>query len=127
MSLIKGFLQILLFLILGEGISFVFALPVTGNVIGMLLLCLFLLLRQQVGEGLRLASDKLISLLSLLLLPGGAGLFFLGDVMDGQWVGVLVSVLAGTILSFVSTLWLMQRLVRRPPSESHPTELQQES
>ncbi|ODC03448.1 hypothetical protein BFW38_07690 [Terasakiispira papahanaumokuakeensis] len=126
MSLIKGFLQILLFLILGEGISFVFALPVTGNVIGMLLLCLFLLLRQQVGEGLRLASDKLISLLSLLLLPGGAGLFFLGDVMDGQWVGVLVSVLVGTLLSFISTLWLMQRLVRRP-SEPQPPELQQES
>lgn len=125
MSLIKGFLQILLFLILGEGISFVFALPVTGNVIGMLLLCLFLLLRQQVGEGLRLASDKLISLLSLLLLPGGAGLFFLGDVMDGQWVGVLVAVLVGTLLSFISTLWLMQRLVRRP-SEPQSSELQQE-
>ncbi len=108
--MIRGFTQILLFWILGESLHFLTAIPISGNVLGMLLLFAWLLLRQQVSPELEQSSQALIAQLSLLLLPGGVGLFFLGERMQGQWLAVLSAIGIGTLISMALCILLMQRL-----------------
>jgi holin-like protein len=108
--MIRGFTQILLFWILGESLHFLTAIPISGNVLGMLLLFAWLLLRQQVSAELEQTSQALIAQLSLLLLPGGVGLFFLGERMQGQWLPVLGAIGIATLLSMALCILLMQRL-----------------
>ncbi len=108
--MIRGFTQILLFWILGESLQFLTQIPVSGNVLGMLLLFAWLMLRQNISLELERASQTLIAQLSLLLLPGGVGLFFLGERMDGQWLPVLSAIVLGTVLSMLICIVLMKRL-----------------
>ncbi|MEH6650808.1 MAG: CidA/LrgA family protein [Motiliproteus sp.] len=110
--MIRGFTQILLFWILGESLQFMTQIPVSGSVLGMLLLFAWLMLRQSVSLELERTSQTLIAQLSLLLLPGGIGLFFLGERMEGQWLPVLSAVLIGTLLSMVICILIMKRLTR---------------
>ena len=109
----KAFTQILLFWLLGETLHYLSSIPISGNVLGMLLLLLWLMVRQELGDELERASHALIGQLSLLLLPGGVGLFFLGERMQGQWLPLLVAVVLGTLLSILICLLLMQRLMPR--------------
>ncbi|WP_421864858.1 CidA/LrgA family protein [Motiliproteus sp.] len=111
--MIRGFTLILLFWILGESLHFLSGIPISGNVLGMLLLFGWLMLRQQVSPELERSSQLLIAQLSLLLLPGGVGLFFLGDRMQGQWLPVLAAIVLGTLLSMLFCVWLMKRLSRK--------------
>ncbi|RDE22956.1 CidA/LrgA family protein [Motiliproteus coralliicola] len=108
--MIRGFTLILLFWILGESLHFLSGIPISGNVLGMLLLFGWLMIRQQVSPELERSSQLLIAQLSLLLLPGGVGLFFLGDRMQGQWLPVLAAIVIGTLLSMLFCVWLMKRL-----------------
>lgn len=113
--MIRGFTQILLFWILGESLQFLTQMPISGNVLGMLLLFAWLMLRQQLSPELQQSSQMLITQLSLLLLPGGVGLFFLGERMQGQWLPVLSAILIGTLISMALCILLMQRLTRAKP------------
>ena len=115
--MIRGFTLILLFWILGESLHFLSGIPISGNVLGMLLLFGWLLFRQQVSDGLERSSQALIGQLSLLLLPGGVGLFFLGDKMQGQWLPVMAAIVIGTLLSIVVSILLMRRLC--PPASNN--------
>ncbi|MFT5721810.1 MAG: holin-like protein [Motiliproteus sp.] len=110
--MIRGLTQILLFWILGESLQFLTQIPISGNVLGMLLLFAWLMLRQQVSLELEKTSQMLIAQLSLLLLPGGVGLFFLGERMQGQWLPVLSAIFIGTLVSMALCILLMQRLTR---------------
>ncbi|MFT6916452.1 MAG: holin-like protein [Motiliproteus sp.] len=110
--MIRGFTQILLFWILGESLQFLTQIPISGNVLGMLLLFTWLMLRQQVSLELEKTSQLLIAQLSLLLLPGGVGLFFLEERMQGQWLPVLGAIFIGTLVSMALCILLMQRLSR---------------
>ena len=58
--------------------------------------------REQVGTGL-------ISVLVLLISPGVVGVFFIADRFAGHWLSVVVALVAGTLLSSVTTLWLMKK------------------
>ncbi len=110
--MIQGFTQILLFWVLGESLHYLSDIPISGSVLGMLLLFLFLLLRQTVSLDLERASQSLISQLSLLLLPGGVGLFFLGDRMAGQWLPLSIAIVVGSLLSIILSILLMRWLVK---------------
>ncbi len=111
--MIQGLSQLLVFWFLGECLHFLTQVPISGAVLGMLLLFAYLMISKRSSEGLEQTSQVLISQLSLLLLPGCAGLFFLGERMQGQWLPVLAAIFGGTLLSVVTTLWLMQKLVAR--------------
>lgn len=115
--MIRGFTQILLFWILGESLHFVTQIPISGNVLGMLLLFAWLMLRQQVTLELEQSSQALIAQLSLLLLPGGVGLFFLGERMQGQWLPVLSAIFVGTLVSMLLCILLMKRLTPAETTE----------
>ncbi|WP_207062668.1 CidA/LrgA family protein [Motiliproteus sp. SC1-56] len=114
--MIRGLTTIMLFWVLGESLHFLTGLAVSGNVLGMLLLFAWLLFRQRIDLELEQASSALIAQLSLLLLPGGVGLFFLGERMSGQWLPLLTAVIVGSLLSTFICLVLMKALVARKES-----------
>ena len=107
----KGLLVLLIFQWLGELIVRFSQAPVPGAVIGMLLLLIALLLRQQVSEGLQQTSHQLIQYLSLLFLPAGVGIFFLGDILQQHWLPIIAAMFAGTLISMLVCAWLAKRLM----------------
>lgn len=118
MPLLRGFLQLTAFLAIGESLRFLLAWPVSGGVAGMLLLTLWLMLTGQIGDGLALASQSLISVLVLLITPGVVGVFFLGDQFAGQWLAIGLALVLGTLLSVLTTLMLMRCLAADPGDNS---------
>lgn len=112
--MLRGFLILTLFLLLGESLGFLLDWPISGGVIGMILMTLWLMLRGHISDELASASQALISLLVLLIMPGVVGIFFLGAQFSGQWLAVAVALGLGTLLSVVTTLLLMQRFTPSP-------------
>ncbi|HEY9121134.1 MAG TPA: CidA/LrgA family protein [Marinobacter sp.] len=110
MSMLYGFLVLTVFFIAGEVLRVLLALPVSGGVIGMILLTLLLMVRGSISASLAGASQALISVLVLLIMPGVVGVFFVADEFAGQWLAIGVALAVGTLLSVLTTLWLMQRL-----------------
>ncbi len=105
--------QIMAFWVLGESLHYLTDIPVSGSVLGMLLLFAYLMIRAKVSLELEKTSQTLISQLTLLLLPGGVGLFFLGDRMDGQWFPLLTAIIVGSLISILLSTLLMKWLVSR--------------
>ncbi len=87
-------------------------LPISGGVLGgMVMVTATLMLRGgRVSDQLAEASRGLISVLVLLISPGVVGgVFFIADRFAGHWFSVAVALVAGTLLSSVTTLWLMKK------------------
>jgi len=118
--MVKGLFILLLFQWLGEMLVSYSQAPVPGAVIGMLLLLLALLVRQQVSTGLQQASHSLIQYLSLLFLPAGVGLFFLDQSLQQQWPAIAGAMVLGTLISMlVSTFvvkWLLPSASKAGPN-----------
>ncbi|NYS62518.1 CidA/LrgA family protein [Vreelandella salicampi] len=112
MAALSGFLWLISFWLIGEVVVYFTVLPVSSGVIGMLLLCITLALRGGVPESVACAAQPLIALLAMLIMPGVVGVFFIAGELVGQWTAILVGLVLGTLLSVVTTLWLMQRLMR---------------
>ncbi|MCM0614237.1 CidA/LrgA family protein [Marinobacter sediminum] len=112
MPMLRGFLILVLFFLLGEAVRLVFLLPVSGGVLGMMAMTLTLMVTGGVSEELASASQGLISVLVLLIMPGVVGVFFTADQFQGQWLAVGAALLVGTFLSVLTTLLLMKFLIR---------------
>jgi len=107
-----GFLILVLFFLFGEALRLVFLVPVSGGVLGMVCMTLTLMVKGSVSDALAKASQGLISVLVLLIMPGVVGVFFTAEQFQGQWLAVAVALLAGTFLSVLTTLLLMKWLVQ---------------
>lgn len=111
MAILRGFLILTGFFLAGEMVRASLALPFSGGVLGMLGLVLWLMMRGRVSDGLASASQSIISVLVLLIMPGVVGIFFNAQAFNGYWVAILLALTLGTILSVISTLLLMRWLV----------------
>lgn len=118
MSILRGFLILVLFFLLGESLRLVFMVPVSGGILGLMLLTLYLMVTGGVGNSVASASQALISVLILLIMPGLTEIFFISDKFAGQWLAVSVSLLVGTFLSVVTTLVLLNVLARKMSARS---------
>ncbi|SHK05014.1 Putative effector of murein hydrolase LrgA, UPF0299 family [Marinobacter antarcticus] len=112
MSMLRGFLILVLFFLFGEALRLVFLIPVSGGVLGMILMTFTLMLRGRVSDALASSSQALISVLVLLIMPGVVGVFFMASQFSEQWLAVAAALLLGTFLSVLSTLLLMKSVVR---------------
>jgi holin-like protein len=115
MTLLRGFLWLLGFQLLGQLLVEALALPVSHAMAGLLLLLAWLLARRGLSESVATASQALIPLLAMLIMPGVVGVFFVIDEFAGHWTAVMVALVVGTFLSVLTTLWLMRRFM---PSEA---------
>jgi len=120
MSILRGFLILVLFFLLGESLRLVFLVPISGGILGLMLLTLYLMVTGGVSKPVASASQALISVLILLIMPGLTEIFFISGKFTGQWLAVSVSLLVGTFLSVVTTLVLLNLLARKlPPEPDH--------
>jgi holin-like protein len=108
--MLKAFIILLLFQLLGESIVSLADLLIPGPVIGMLLLWMALLIKNGASPELSNLSHSLIKHLSLLFLPAGVGLFFLPPAIQQYWPAVLAAMVGGTFVSMLFSGWLLQRI-----------------
>ncbi|MBD2857661.1 CidA/LrgA family protein [Spongiibacter sp. KMU-158] len=111
--MLAGFLTLLGFQLIGEFLQRAFDLPLPGQVIGMLLLFIALMIRGSVPAQLEKGSQHLIDILPMLLMAPAAGVFFLGAGFADQWPGFIAAISAGTILTLIFCGLLLKFLTRR--------------
>lgn len=121
MPVLRGFLWLLGFLLLGEVLVTLTGLPVSAGVVGMLLLTAWLLLHGGGFDDIAAAAQPLIAVLAMLIMPGVVGVFFLVDELAGQWTAILAALVGGTLLSVLTTLWLMRRLMGEGDDDARDT------
>ena len=114
MVMLRGFLVLVVFFLLGEAFRLFAGLPVSGGVLGMVMVTFTLMVRGRVSDELAEASRGLISLLVLLITPGVVGVFFIVDQFSGHWTTVVVALVFGTLLSVFTTLLLMKKVAGIP-------------
>ena len=113
--MIKGFLTLLVFQLLGESLAELGQLPIPGPVIGMLLLFIALRLRGRVSAGLQQSSQGLIQNLTLLFLPAGVGIFFLPASVQQQWPAITAAIVGGTLVTMIATALILKALSPSAP------------
>lgn len=118
MPALRGFLWLLGFLLLGETLVTLTGLPVSAGVVGLLLLTAWLMVHGGGFDDIAAAARPLIAVLAMLIMPGVVGIFFMGDDIGGQWTAILAALVGGTLLSSLTTLWLMRRLMGEASSAS---------
>ena len=73
-------------------------------------------LKRRLNENVATASQALLPLLAMLIMPGVVGVFFILDEFAGHWTAILLALVVGTFLSVLTTLWLMRRFMPADPA-----------
>jgi holin-like protein len=108
--MLAAFAVLLLFQCLGEGLVFVFHLPLPGPVAGMLLLMLALIALPRLQALVEQAANTLLSHLSLLFVPAGVGIVVAAASGSGHWIAILASVVVSTILALAVSGLLLRSM-----------------
>lgn len=106
--MLPAFAILLLFQCLGEGLVFVLHLPLPGPVAGMLMLFAALLAVPRLLALLEATANALLSHLSLLFVPAGAGIVVAAAGLGGQWLAMAGSLLVSTVLTLLVTAAVMR-------------------
>ncbi len=117
--MLRALAALLLFQSIGEGVSYVFRLPVPGPVIGMLLLFCLVMLRPRVADTIEPTALELLRHLSLLFVPAGVGIMVSADKIRGDALAVVVAIAVSTTLAIAVSAWMTRallRLQRRAPA-----------
>ncbi|MDF2892128.1 MAG: CidA/LrgA family protein [Clostridia bacterium] len=112
MKLIRQITIILLFIFLGEIFNKLVGIPIPGNILGMILLLLCLLMGfvklQQIDE----ISKFLLDHMAVLFVPAGVGLISVtGLVKDTWWILLLIAI--STTFLVMSVTGLVVKFTRR--------------
>lgn len=107
--------QLLLFQLAGEVIAHGLGLAVPGPVLGMVLLFVFLVLRQGPGHELQHTSQNLLGHLSLLFVPAGTGVMLHLHRLQEEWLPIVLSLVVSTAFTLALTALLLQALTRHAP------------
>ena len=107
--MLKSLLYIFGFLIAGEFVSWLFQLPVAGNILGMLLIFIALKLQLLSLEDVKPASDKLIKYLVVFFIPYGVGLMVHFNLIAEFWLPITVAVIFSSILTLYVTAKILEK------------------
>lgn len=108
----NGIFGILLFWLIGNGLSRLTGGVVSGNVIGMMLLFGALCLKWVKAETVRPAARFLLGTMALFFVPYGVGLMdSFGAIVDNLWA-IVVSAVASTVIVLAVSGRIFQRLNR---------------
>lgn len=111
--MLKPLLYIFLFLLLGEFIQFIFQLPISGNIIGMLLIFSALWLKLIKLRDVKPASDFLIKYLVVFFIPYGVGLMVYTEIISEFWLPISVAVIFSTLLTLYITGIIFQTFYKK--------------
>jgi len=107
----------------GEALSALLHLPAPGPVAGMALLFAFLVWNGGVPDELGKVAEGLLSNLSLLFVPAGAGVMLHFQLLAGDWLPLGAALIASTLLTIAVTALVMSRLSRKPSGGGQETRL----
>ena len=111
--LLDGLIYLVLFQILGTGVS-VWLLPmIPGPIIGLVLLLAYLCIRGKVPESVEATGTALIGYLPLLLVPPAVSIMAYFHLIEQQWWLLLITLFLSLVPAILFTGWLMQQLVVR--------------
>ncbi len=98
----------------GEAAVALTHVPVPGPVCGMALLFGALVWNGRLPDDLGKTADALLSNLSLLFVPAGAGVMLHFKLLAGDWLPLGAALIVSTLLTIAVTALLMARLGRKP-------------
>ena len=119
--MIYTFVILLIFQSIGEIISYGLHLPIPGPVIGMALLFIYLLLREQEAPRLNVTVNELLRHLSLLFIPAGVGIMLHSRRIGHEWLPIVIALIGSTALTIFVTAWVIrwvEKLVNKEDSIS---------
>ncbi len=97
--MLKGIITLLVFQFLGECFVRFFELIVPGPVIGMVLLLLFLMLRNKSFDSLDNAVFLHLRYLPLLFIPAAMGIVTQADTISKEFWAIIISLFFGTLIA----------------------------
>lgn len=103
--MLQGFVLLLVFQFIGEGLSKLLALPIPGNVIGMALLLLALSRGWVKLDWLQEAADLLLSYMALFFVPAGVGVMLYFDLIGREWLPIVAGTIISTFVVLAITGW----------------------
>lgn len=103
---------LLLFQLAGEVAARLTGLPLPGPVVGMVLLFVCLVVRGRLPEGLDGTARGLLSHLSLLFVPAGAGVLLYLPLVAQEWLPISAALIGGTLITIAVTALVMRALSR---------------
>lgn len=112
-SILKGMAILLLLQFVGELLVTSLDLPIPGNVVGMVLLLVLLLVGVVKLEWVEDAAELLLSHLALFFVPAGVGVMVYFDLIAVQWLPICLSMVISTFVVMAVTGWVEQKLEKR--------------
>ena len=110
--MLKGLAIIFVFQLAGELIVASFRLPISGPIIGMALLLIWVQGRGPIDDGLQSAADGLLSNMAILFVPVGVGAMAYPELFRNYWLYILVAVAAGSAVTIATTALTARFLTR---------------
>ncbi len=101
--MLRGLTVLVTFQLAGELIAASFRLPVSGPIIGMALLLVWLQGHGRIDGGMESAADGLLSNMAVLFVPVGVGAMAFPDLFREHWPFIFVAVTVGTAVTLAST------------------------
>lgn len=118
--MIGGVALLLMAQFLGEMIATIFNVPVPGQVIGMVLLLITMIVSGRKGKdlcticpGLEEASQGLLRHLALLFVPAGTGVVAYFALIRQEWLAITVALVGSTVIAIAVTAFTMRAVIRR--------------
>jgi holin-like protein len=108
--MLNTLLVLLVFQTIGEGVVYALSLPIPGPVIGMLLLFVYLIWKNDAADKLAPASSRLLSHMSLLFVPACVGIIVHGHRLADEWFPIVLAVVISTALALVVTALVVHKL-----------------
>jgi holin-like protein len=116
---LAGFLCILVFYAAGQWLAASLHLSVPGNVLGMLLLFLFLLARRGVPRAMDAVVPRLLGNMVLYFMPAAVGVMTLGPLLRQEGTGIVLAMVISTLVPLLLIgFGLESWLGRRQPPEN---------
>ncbi|MCM2264668.1 MAG: CidA/LrgA family protein [Desulfuromonadales bacterium] len=110
--MIRGFAVLLTFQLFGEMAVRGFDWPVPGNVVGMALLLIALMLGLIRLEWVTEASELVLSHMALLFVPVGVGVMLYFDLLAREWLPIVAATVLSTFVVIAMTGHVTQGLAK---------------
>ncbi len=121
--MLKGLILLVFLQLLGDCIAHIFALPIPGAVIGMVILLFYLMLKGGLDSDLQLTAQKLFPFLPLLLIPTSVGVIQYLDLLKEEWFAITSALVLSLITGMIATPFVFGFFIRRFSGKPSPTDL----
>ena len=92
---------------MGEVLNKVLKIPIPGNILGMILLLVFLIIRKKSFHSLDTTVSFFLKYLPLLFIPAAMGIITQVDTISKEFLAISISLFIGTVLSLAISAKLL--------------------